>query len=269
MSTSGSKPHALESALASIPVTFRKKITKSYLDLKRRHAEAEYDAAGLSTGKFCEAVLRLLQNELTGSHTPFGDRIVNFGDACEKLTQTPKAAGNESLRIVIPRTLSFLYTLRNKRGIGHVGGDIDANEIDSATMARASDWITCELIRIYHQLSLEDAQALVDSISTRNIPIVWEIAGKKRVLRNGLNYPDQTLLLLYSDTQNGVLTEDLFEWTEYSDFPTFKRSVLVGLHKKRFVEFDRESEIVYISPTGIQHVEEHLLKLKEKSRPQA
>jgi hypothetical protein len=188
MSTSKSKPDALETALASIPVTFRKKITKSYLDLKRRHAEAEYDAAGLSTGKFCEAVLRLLQNELTGSHTPFGDRIVNFGEACEKLTQTPKTAGNESLRIVIPRTLSFLYTLRNKRGIGHVGGDVDANEIDSATMARASDWITCELIRIYHRLSLEDAQALVDSISTRNIPIVWEVAGKKRVLQNSLNY---------------------------------------------------------------------------------
>jgi hypothetical protein len=48
--------------------------------------------------------------------------------------------------------------MRNKRGIGHVAGDVDANAIDIATMARTADWIVCELIRINHGLSLEEAQ---------------------------------------------------------------------------------------------------------------
>lgn len=77
--------------------------------------------------------------------------------------------------------------MRGKRGIGHVGGDVEANEIDATTVVRLCDWIICELIRIYHQMSLEEAQALVYTISERNIPDIWEVAGKKRVLRTGLN----------------------------------------------------------------------------------
>lgn len=264
MSTTRSKNLSLEIALATIPNNFRKKMISTYLDVKRRHRDGVYDAAGLSIGKFCESVLRFLQNELTGSSTPFGQKIDNLADECIRLEKVPKSAGNESLRLVIPRSLVFLYTLRNKRGIGHVGGDVDANEIDSATMARGADWILCELIRIYHKLSLEDAQALIDSISTRNLPVIWEVAGKKRVLLKGLNYPDQVLLLLYSDPQNGVLTEDLFAWTEYTNSTRFKKLVLAGLHKNRLVEYDKESEIIYISPTGSRRVEEHILRPGKK-----
>jgi hypothetical protein len=259
MSTSPSKQSPLDVALGALPATFRKRIIKTYLDVKRRHAEAEFDASGLSVGKFCETVLRFLQQELTGTYTPFGQQLPNFANECAKLAQTPKTAGSESLRIVIPRAIDFLYTLRNKRGIGHAGGDVDANEIDSATMARGADWVVCELIRTYHNLSLEDAQALVDSLATRNLPSVWEVAGRKRVLRQGLRYPDQVLLLLYGSPSTGVLTEDLYEWCEYSDFAMFKKSVLGGLHKKRLVEYDRDSDVVYISPLGGRHVEENIL----------
>ena len=35
----------------------------------------------------------------------------------------------------------FLYALRNKRDIGHVGGDIEANEIDALIAARVADWL--------------------------------------------------------------------------------------------------------------------------------
>jgi len=153
----------------------------------------------------------------------------------------------------------FIYTLRGKRGIGHVGGDVEANEIDSATLVRVCDWIICELIRIYHQLSLEDAQDIVDVISTRNLPDVWEIAGKKRVLKAGLNYKDVTLLLAYSELGKGVFSEDLFTWTEHSDFSHYKRDVLSQLHNNRLIEYDSEDEIIYLSPLGIREVETRIL----------
>jgi hypothetical protein len=92
-----------------------------------------------------------------------------------------------------PRALVFIYTMRSKRDIAHVGGDVDANTIDFATMVRTADWIICELIRLYHSLSLEDAQDLVDGISVRQLPDIWEINGKKRVLRPGLTAKQQTL----------------------------------------------------------------------------
>jgi hypothetical protein len=262
-STTSNKKASLSAALAGIPVTFRTRIVKSYLEMKRRYAEARFDSSwdtsGLSAGKFCEATLRFLQEHLTGTSIPFGQHIQNFPDECRKLIVLPKTSGVESLRIIMPRALVFLYTLRGKRGIGHQGGDVEANQIDAATVARVCDWIICELVRVFHGLSLEEAQGLVDSLSQRSIPDVWEIAGKRRIMRTDLGYSEQTLLLLYSQAEDGVLSEDLFAWTEHSNYAVYKSRVLRSLHKKRLLEYDRESEIVYISPKGISKVEDEIL----------
>lgn len=120
----------LEAALAGIPTTFRTRIIKFYLELKARHAEGKHDAAGTSAGKLCETVVRLIQQELNGTFTPFGQQINNMSLECENFAKTPKTSGNDLLRLVLPKAISLVYTLRNKRGLGHVGGDVDANAID-------------------------------------------------------------------------------------------------------------------------------------------
>lgn len=249
----------LDAALATVSSTFRFKLIHTYLDLKRNCAESRYDACGLSTGKFCEVVLRLLQDKVHGTFTPFGRKISNFADECRKLVVAPNTAGNESERIVLPRALLFLYTMRNKRGIGHVGGDVDANAIDTAAMAKASDWVVCELIRINHGLSLEEAQDLVDGISVRQLPTIWEVAGKKRVLKDGLKARDEVLLLLYSTPDSAVLLEDLCEWVEYSNPHVFKGNIIGSLHKERLVEHDKETDSVILSPKGVAFVEQNLI----------
>jgi len=267
MSTSKSNS-LLHAALSQVPSAFRSRILSSYLELKDRHSRAlfdsNFDSAGLSAGKFCESVLRFLQHTLTGKHIPFGKHIPNFADECRALVTLPQTAGPESLRIIIPRALVFLYTLRGKRGIGHVGGDVEANGIDAATIVRISDWNICELIRIYHSLSLEEAQGIVDTISTRNIPEIWEVGGKKRILRTDLDFKQQVLILTYSNLQGGVLSEDLFSWTEYSSLSMFRKVVLKPLHDQKLIEYDREAEIVYLSPLGIQVVEKQILRPKVK-----
>lgn len=249
----------LDDALANAPSKFRKRIIDSYTEIKRRHREASFgssiDAAGLSAGKFCESVIRLLQHELTGNSVRFGKHIPNFPDACRKLITLDASSGAESLRIIIPRALVFLNTMRGKRGIGHVGGDVEANTIDLATIVRVCDWIMCELVRVFHSLPIEDAQAVVDSLATKQIPDIWEIAGRKRILRAGLNYKQKTLLLLYSQAESAALAEELFEWSEHSHMPAFRRDVLNAMHKSKLVEYDREEQIVYLSPLGVNKAE--------------
>lgn len=249
----------LSNALAAIPTPFRSRLIKSYVDLKQNTVEGRYDPAGMAAGKFCEVALRFLQQKVHGTSTPFGTRITNFADECRRLTAAPATSGNESERIVLPRALNFLYTMRNKRGIGHVGGDIDANGIDIATMARTADWVMCELIRINHGVSLEEAQDLVDGISVRQLPTIWEVGGKKRVLKDGVKAKDQALLLLYSSPDSAVLLEDLASWVEYSNPRMFKSSIIKALHKQRFIEFDPDSESVILSPKGAKYAEENLI----------
>jgi hypothetical protein len=258
MSTISLNP-ALSAALMAVPAIFRPRLIKAYVDLKQNTLEERHDPAGLATGKFCEVALRFLQQKVHGTSTPFGTRITNFSDECRRLTAAPTTSGNDSERVVIPRALDFLYTMRNKRGIGHVGGDVDANGIDIATMARTADWILCELIRINHSVSLEEAQDIVDGISVRQLPIIWEVGGKKRILKDGVKAKDQALLLLYSTSDSAVLLEDLASWVEYSNLGMFKRSIIKALHKQRFLEFDVDSESVILSPKGARYVEENLI----------
>lgn len=259
---------SLDTALDAIPKIFRTRIIQSYLKTKKNYLEAfhtlDWDSIGLSASKFAESTLRFLQTELTSTYIPFGQHIPNFPDECRKLIQLPTSAGHESLRIIIPRALVFLYTLRGKRGIGHVGGDVEANQIDASLIMKLLDWAICDLIRIFHKLSLEDAQNIVNTISTRTIPQVWEIGGKKRILRINLTFQEKVLLLAYTNVQEGVFIEDLFSWTEYSNFAQFQKKVLQPLHDKRLIEFDKELRIVYLSPLGIGHVEEQLLSDKDK-----
>lgn len=254
----------LQQSLQNIPKSFRTKLLTTYLELKTRVVESRLDAAGLSAGKFCEVVIRLLQETVSGSHTPFGTRISNFADECRKLVIAPSSATSESLRVVVPRALLFMYTIRNKRGIGHVGGDVDANRIDLATIARTADWVVCELIRNFHALSLEEAQDIVDSISVRQLPDIWEVGGKKRVLRPGLTAKQSVLLLLYSDPSSVVFAEDLADWIEYSSLSLLRRDVLKPLHEKRLIEFDRSIDAVVLSPLGVAEVESNILKTSQR-----
>lgn len=221
--------------------------------------EERSDAAGIAAGKFCESALRLLQQVVTDANIPFNKKIGNFADECMKLIQSRSGVASESERVILPRALLFLYTMRNKRGIGHVGGDVDANKIDIAVMARTADWVICELIRIHHGLSLEEAQDLVDNISVRQLPHIWEVAGKRRVLREGLTARDQVLLLLYSSPDSAVLVEDLCDWVEYSNQHVFKNKIVQCMHKERLLEYDRGTESVVLSPKGANYVEQNLL----------
>jgi hypothetical protein len=243
--------------LAGVPTEFRNRIVTSYLSVRTAFAEASFDTVGLRVGHFAESVIRLLQARFLGAHTPFGKKLPNFAEECARIERAPSTGNDEGVRVLIPRALSFVYTLRNKRGIGHVGGDVDPNEIDAATCARVADWCLCELIRDYRSLSVEQAQALIDALSVRQMREVWRVGGRRRVLTTGLSYKDQTLLLLYSEDEP-VVVEDLREWVEYDNESHYARDVLRPLHRARLLEFDEDTRTVQLSPKGAALVEQVL-----------
>lgn len=134
----------LQIALQGIDKQIRKRLIESYLQLKRSIAEARHDSAEMSAGKLCESVIRHLQQRAFGSYKPFGTKIANFADECRHTMAAPASIGiTDSEKSIITRSLVFLYTMRNKRGVGHVGGDVDPNAIDAAVMSRVADWIVC------------------------------------------------------------------------------------------------------------------------------
>jgi len=155
--------------------------------------------------------------------------------------------------------LIALYEIRNNRGVGHVGGDVDPNGMDARVVLEMAKWILADLVRIFHpnSLTMEQATEFVDSLVERTVPVVWKVGDARRVLDPSLKSREQVLLLLYS-VIGPARANDLFEWVEHSNFTVFKKQVLGQLHKDRLVNFDSRTGLVTLSPTGTREVESKL-----------
>jgi hypothetical protein len=179
--------------------------------------------------------------------------------ALEKVPADPNRVGDRSLRVLIPRLLPVLYEIRNNRGVGHVGGDVDPNHMDAEAVQATASWIMAELVRIFHGVTTEEAQDTVDALVERKSPLIWVVGDIKRVLDPKMSAKDQVLVLLHHST-GWVSVADLVKWVEYSNASAFRSKVLVPLRKDRLIEFDSDRGLARISPIGAKNVEEKLLK---------
>ena len=151
-----------------------------------------------------------------------------------------------------------LYEFRNNRGVGHLGGDVEANHMDAEAVQAMASWVMAELVRIFHCVTTEEAREAVNSLVERKTPVIWEVEGVKRILDPDMTAKNQVLVHLHHST-GWVSATDLFRWVEYSNASMFRRSVLTPLHKERLIEFDGEQGRARISPRGAKAVEEELL----------
>ncbi len=184
--------------------------------------------------------------------------------ACRSLENYPantSRVGDTSIRILIPKMLLPLYEIRNNRGVGHVGGDINPNFLDATAVYSMASWVLAELIRIFHDITTADAQEIVDTIIERKLPLVWEVGDVRRVLDTSMNAKDQTLVLLFGKI-SWVDEKELCSSVEYSNLAMFKRRVLNPLHEDRKIEYDEVNNRAQISPLGSKDVEERILKNK-------
>ncbi|GAB4062531.1 hypothetical protein GCM10028777_02570 [Angustibacter speluncae] len=245
----------LEQALGGVPAAYRKRLANAHTKMKVAHRAHEYDSCGVQAGKICETLIRYLQHELIGSATPFGTSLSNFSDLCKSMERVPRTAGPEEFRVLIPRALNFVYTMRNKRGMGHEGEEVDPHEADASAVVALANWCVAELIRVTSTLPMEDAQRVVDALAERELPVVWSGAGRKRVLDPQMSRKDQVLTLLYSEPDEATPVEDLCAWVEAPRLDNFKTRVIAPMHAQRIVEYDRETETVMLLPPGIAAAE--------------
>jgi hypothetical protein len=145
--------------------------------------------------------------------------------ALERQSPDPSRVGDRSLRVLIPRLLPVLYEIRNNRGVGHVGGDVDPNHMDAEAVQAMASWAMAELVRIFHGVKTDEAQQTVDALVERKSPLIWAVGEIKRVLDPKMSAKNQVLVLLHHST-GWVSATDLLKWVEYSNASMFRSKVL-------------------------------------------
>ena len=247
-----------------IPSGLRDPLLQSYQEIGTNFAEHRWEPSELNGGKFCEVVYTIIAACLKGAYPPKPSKPGNMVDACralEKINADPQRVGDRSLRILIPRVLLALYEIRSNRGVGHAGGDVDANFMDATAVFAMSSWTLAELVRVFHGVTTQEAQETVDVLAERKLTMVWQIGSTRRVQDPKMKKGDQALVLLYSKL-GWVAEQDLFNWVEYSSEAMFRKNILRAFHQERLVEYEEKEQRARISPLGSKRVEQKILKTR-------
>ncbi|TPM91622.1 hypothetical protein FJ977_32570 [Mesorhizobium sp. B2-1-3A] len=244
-------------SLGPIPTSLSDELFEKYREIERNFRERRWEPSELNGGKLCEVAYSILRGHVDGQYPHSATKPQNFPDSCRALEQAPSLF-SRSIRIQIPRMLIALYEIRNNRGVGHVGGDVNPNHMDAVCVLQISKWVVSELVRVFHGVSTETATQFVDTISDREIALIWDTGKVKRVLDTSLTMLQKTLVILYSSA-SPIAEPELVRVLEHSNAAVYRRDVLKKAHKKRWLEYDPKDKSVQISPLGSREVEEVIL----------
>lgn len=246
-------------ALQGIPVSLRSELLSEFNKMVRNYRERRWEPSELNGGKFCEVTYTILKGYVDEKYPTAAAKPRNFPDACRKLEHADTKTIPHGFRILIPRLLPALYDIRNNRGVGHVGGDVDPNHMDATLVVQTASWILAELVRTYHGMSTNQAQQVVDGLVDRVVPVLWELPdGAVRVLNPSLTMRERMLVVLYNAYPDPVSESDLVRSIEYSNASVFRRDILRPAHKKAIIHYDEERRAIYLSPLGVREVEEEI-----------
>jgi len=227
----------------------------SYKDLVENFNRGKLRPSEVEGGRFCEAIIRMLQYKTTGTYTPIGTPIGNLDTEIGRLANLPKADFNESIRLHIPRTIRVVYDIRSKRDSVHLG-NIDPNLMDATLILDCCKWVLAELFRMELQIPVDEAQKTINYLIKKKIPIIQDFDGFLMTLNPRLSARDRVLVLLYYRGKEGAAREELSLWLP----PKMKNQLTINLHRlqhdKNFIH--RVKNQVYITTAGEKFVEDNI-----------
>ena len=115
--------------------------------------------------------------------------------------------------------------------------------------------MVAELVRVFDAIKTDDARNLIDGITERTLPLIWEGDGKKRVLNPNLGHREKALALVYS-CQHGTTAKEICGWAGYSNLSRYRSGIIAGLHKEALIDFDDATDKITLLPTGAKYVED-------------
>jgi hypothetical protein len=205
-------------------------------------------------GRFCEAAFRLLEQITTGKYTPLGKQLDTNKLALQLENQV---AHPDAIRFHIPRSLRVIYDIRNKRDTAHLADGIDPNVQDSTLVAALIDWVLAEFIRLYHSVSANEAQRIVEDIVSRKAPVVQEFGDFLKVLRRDLSAGDFCLVLLYHCGATGADYNQINQWVQPKMRTNLKRTLTRLEDDEAFIHCDGQR--YFITRKGQHEVENRKL----------
>lgn len=250
----------LDTIEAGLTVSFNSvvvhELLEAYVEVKKNFYLGGLRLSAVEGGRFCEAAYRLLEERTTGTFTPLG-RQLNAEGIQLMVARLPVGSHPDAIRLHIPRALRVIYDIRNNRDTAHLADGIDPNKQDATLVISNIDWVLAEFVRLYHTVSPNEAQLIVESLVTRKAPAVQDFKGFLKVLNPKLRASDYLLLLLYERGGSGASLMELTEWAKPSMRGNLKRTLDQLVNDRAYVH--KVGALYLITQSGMVEVERRRL----------
>lgn len=243
---------------AGMPVALASELLDTYVEAKRRYYLDDHRPEAVEGGRFSEAGLRILQHACAHPVTPIGKNLPKFNDSLlgkfENATGAP-----DSVRFHIPRALKLIYDIRNKRDVAHLADGIDPNLQDATLVIGTMDWVVAEFVRLYHGVSADQAQSIIEDLVSREVPAIQEINGQPVILAD-LQPRDQAILMLYRAGAQGATLDEMTGWLRVTRKADLKKRLL-KLNQDKLVLLHPATGRFVITANGNRYVQEKKLAM--------
>ena len=104
---------------SNLPKTYITLIEQEYNELKNSYYSEEKTKVGIHSGRFCELISSLLCLKELNQNDDLNK--INFDQNIKNFKNSKKNSAKEEIsRLMIPRVLRSIYTIRSKKKIAHI-----------------------------------------------------------------------------------------------------------------------------------------------------
>ena len=190
-----------------VPDAFVDIIQNEYKEIKISYVIEDLTKIGTHTGKFCEIISSLLcYNEF---HHKDDLNKINFDNNINKLINSPKPNSDaEIMRLLVPRLLRTLYTIRSKKHIAHIK-DYNPQLMDLKFFKISVDWILTQILLVYFKVQDDEILKYLDKISYEDIKLVERFEDGDIIFGDpSLTFSEKILFVLYDHYNDGRTSRD-------------------------------------------------------------
>ena len=225
----------------------------AFQEAKRNYYLGGLRLNAVEGGRFCEAAFRMLEEKIKDDFTSLGKQV----DSQKIISSAEQAKLPDGIRIHIPRALRMIYDIRNKRDAAHLADGIDPNLQDATFVVGTLDWIIAEFVRLFHGVSADDAQNIINDLVIKRVPAVQNIGGFLKVLNPKLGVSDRVLVLLYERGAQRATRDELSSWVHPKMRKNLNRALEILEHDRALIH--SVGNAFQITEAGMRDVERRKL----------
>jgi hypothetical protein len=192
----------LDSALAS-------KLVDEFISIEKRFVLRDWEPAQLDGGQFAEILARIFYHVDSGILNPTKgfDDCATYIEDIKNQNQHTITPRHDAIHMC--RVLRTIYKFRSQRGAVHITPNYSANRMDAKLMVECVRWSMLETLRLYSQVSREEAARIIEELLQFDVPCVGNFKGSLLVQRTDLTTEEELLILLHYAGQSGFTRKDL------------------------------------------------------------